>query len=192
MPERATRAQVIARVAELAGRLPHRTVFVGMDGFGGAGKSALADAVAAAVPRAQIVPVDDFWGPSIREWDWPRFEAQVLQALRVGATARYQVWDWVRDVGGEWVDVPPGRILIVEGVSATRQEVDAPWDLTIWVDAPQDVRLARARERDGEAMLHRWLDDWMPSEEAYAQRERPWERVDLIVSGTAQPDVDDA
>jgi uridine kinase len=116
----------------------------------------------------------------------------VLQALRVGATARYQVWDWVRDVGGEWVDVPPGRILIVEGVSATRQEVAAPWDLTIWVDAPQDVRLARARERDGEAMLHRWLDDWMPSEQAYAERERPWERVDLIVSGTAQPDVDDA
>ena len=33
-------------------------------------------------------------------------------------------------------------------------------------------------------MLTRWLDDWMPSEERYAARERPEERVDLIISGT--------
>jgi hypothetical protein len=47
------------------------------------------------------------------------------------------------------------------------------------------VRLARALERDGDGMLHRWLDDWIPSEEAYAARERPQERLDFIVSGTA-------
>jgi hypothetical protein len=33
-------------------------------------------------------------------------------------------------------------------------------------------------------MLRHWLEVWMPSEEAYIDRERPQERVDLIVSGT--------
>jgi uridine kinase len=71
----------------------------------------------------------------------------------------------------------------VEGVSATRGEVDVPWALQIWVDAPREVRLRRAVERDGAGMLAHWLDVWMPSEEAYIARERPQERVDLLVEG---------
>lgn len=185
MPRRVTRDEAVAAVGAVAGAHGDRAAFVGIDGFGGAGKSALADAIGAAVERAAVVRVDDFWGPSIREWDWPRFRAQVLLALLDGRPARYQVWDWVRDAGGPWVEVPADRLVVVEGVSSTRSEVGAPWDLTIWVDAPREVRLRRALERDGAAMLARWLDDWIPSEEAYADRERPWERVDLIVSGIA-------
>jgi uridine kinase len=185
MPRRVTRAEAIAEVAALADRTAQRTGFVGIDGFGGAGKSSLAAAVAAAVDRAVVVPVDDFSGPDVAEWDWRRLREQLLLPLLAGRPARYQVWDWTQDVGGEWVDVPPGRIVVVEGVSSTRAEVGAPWDLTIWVDAPPDVRLARAVERDGAALLPRWLDDWLPSEQAYAARENPRERVDLIVSGVA-------
>jgi uridine kinase len=81
--------------------------------------------------------------------------------------------------------VPAGRIVVVEGVSSTRAEAGVPWDLTIWVDAPRDVRLNRALERDGPGMLRRWLDDWIPSEQRYAARENPRDRVDLIVSGVA-------
>jgi hypothetical protein len=33
-------------------------------------------------------------------------------------------------------------------------------------------------------MLPHWLEVWMPSEEAYIARERPQERVDLVVCGT--------
>lgn len=183
-PRQETRAGVIAAVRALVDRHVGRTVFVGVDGFGGSGKSSLADAIAAAVPRAVVVRVDDFWGPSIKEWDWARFRAQVLEPLLADRPARYQIWNWVDDVGGEWAELPPGRVVVVEGVSATRAEAGVPWDLTVWVDAPRDVRLARALERDGSALMHRWLRDWMPSEEAYAARERPHERVDLLVDGT--------
>jgi cytidylate kinase len=70
-------------------------------------------------------------------------------------------------------------------VSSTRAELGIAWDVQIWVDAPRDVRLRRARERDGSALLHRWLEDWMPSEERYAAREQPELRADLVVSGVA-------
>ena len=183
MPRAATRAEAVAAAVRLAARTPDRTVFVGVDGFGAAGKSSLADAVAAAVGRGVVVRVDDFWGPGVAEWDWPRFRQQLLLPLLDGRPARYQIWDWVADAGAEWVDVVPGRVVVVEGVSATRSEVGVPWHLTIWVDAPREVRLARALARDGATMQPRWLDDWLPSEEAYAARERPQERVDLIVSG---------
>ena len=98
--------------------------------------------------------------------------------------ARYQRWEWNRDQPAEWLDVPTGRLVVIEGVSATRCELAAPWALQIWVEAPHSVRVRRAVARDGAAMLSHWLDVWMPSEEAYIDRERPQERVDLIVSGT--------
>ena len=87
------------------------------------------------------------------------------------------------DSPGELRVVPPARLVIVEGVSATRREVRLPWAMTVWVDAPAEVRLQRARDRDGEAMLSVWLERWIPSEEAYVEREHPQQRVDLVVSG---------
>jgi uridine kinase len=183
MPRRVARAEAVAAVAALAARRLDRAVWVGVDGFGGAGKTTLAAELAAAVPDVVVVHVDDFAGPRVAEWEWWRFREQLLAPLLAGRAARYQVWDWDRDAGGEWVDVPPGRLVVVEGVSSTRADAGVPWDLTIWVDALREVRLARALERDGPELMARWFDDWLPSEEAYAARERPQERVDLIVDG---------
>ncbi len=184
MPREATRAEAVRAAARLAAETEGRTAWLGIDGFGAAGKTTLAAAVAAAVPRAEVVHVDDFWGSGIREWDWVRFDRQVGRPLRAGRAARYQVWDWDADAPGRWVELAPGRLVVVEGVSSTRVEAGVTWDLTMWVDAPRDVRLARALERDGAARLTRWLEEWMPSEQAYAARERPRERADLIVVGT--------
>jgi len=177
----AARVAVGARVAVPAGE---RTVLIGVDGRAGSGKTTIADEIAAALSDAVVVHVDDFAGPHVPEWDWPRFRAQVLEPLLAGRPARYQRWEWNRDEPAEWHDVPAGGVLVVEGVSSTRSELAVPWDLQIWVDAPRDVRLGRAVERDGAEMLGHWLDVWMPSEEAYIARERPQERVDLIVSST--------
>jgi uridine kinase len=179
-----TGAEAALEVARLAAAGHGRTVFVGIDGRAGTGKTRLAGMIADAVPEAVVVHVDDFAGPLVPEWDWPRFRDQVLAPLLDGRPARYQRWEWNRAEPAEWHDVPVGRLVVVEGVSSTRAELNAPWALQIWVDAPREVRLQRAVERDGPGMLRHWTEVWMPSEEAYIARERPQERVDLIVCGT--------
>jgi uridine kinase len=181
-PRPATRREAVAAAAAVA--TPGHTVFVAVDGRAGSGKTTLADAIAAAVRAAVVVHIDDFAGPLVPEWDWPRFQEQVVDPLRAGRPARYQRWEWNRDEPAEWHEIPTGRLVVVEGVSSTRSELDVPWALQIWVDAPRPVRLQRATERDGDAMLAHWLDVWMPSEEAYIERERPQQRVDLLVAGT--------
>jgi uridine kinase len=182
-PRVATQAQAIDAVAALAAARSGRTTFVGIDGRGGAGKSTLAARLADAVPGVVVIAVDDFSGPHVAEWDWTRFVRQVRDPLLAGRAACYQRWDWDSDQGVEWHRVDPGSVVVVEGVSATRREAGVPWQLKIWVDAPRDVRLARALQRDGADMLAQWTEVWMPSEDAYAASQAPDQHADLVVSG---------
>jgi uridine kinase len=183
-PRCVRRAEAVAEVARVAAARPGQTLLVGVDGRGGSGKSTLAAAIADGVPGAVVVSVDDFAGPQVPEWDWARLREQVLDPVLAGRPGRYQRWEWNRDEPAGWIEVPAGRLVVIEGVSATRSELAAPWALRIWVDAPRPVRLHRAVERDGRAMLSQWVEVWMPSEEAYIDREHPQDRADLIVLGT--------
>ncbi len=179
-PRPATRRDVIAAVRGLAAG-PR---FVGIDGFGAAGKTSLARAVAAAVPSCDLVHVDDFARPTVPEWDWARLNREVVRPILSGRPARYRRWDWDADAPGGWGTTGTERIVVIEGVSATRCEVEAPWDLTVWVRAPVAVRRERAVARDGTAMWPTWEQRWIPEELAWLARDRADERADLVVDGT--------
>jgi uridine kinase len=161
------------------------TRWVGVDGKGAAGKTTLAVRVAEALTDAVVVHVDDFARPSVATWERDRFVAQVLLPLAAGRPARYERWDWGRDSSAGWTEVPAGVPVVVEGVSSTDVRLGVAWDVTLWVEAPSEVRLARALARDGEAMREQWVERWMPAEDAYEAAQRPQDRVDAVVSGTS-------
>ncbi len=165
----------------LAGRTGTR--WIGVDGFGGAGKTTLAAAIAAELPGAVVVPVDHFARAGLPEWDRDLFTRQLLMPLQVGRPGCYQRWDLVADAGLDWVRVPPGVPVVVEGVSCTDVRVGVSWDLTLWLDVPAEVRWRRILDRDEPDLLPVWERDWLPQERAYAAAQRPWERVDVIVEG---------
>jgi hypothetical protein len=169
---------VRARLAGLAG-----TRWVGVDGFGAAGKSTLARRIAAALPGAQVVAVDDFGRADRPDWHRELFTATVVEPLLAGRAARYQRWDLVSDRGLDWVELRPGGPLVVEGVSATDVRVPVPWDVVLWVDTAEAVRRARIAARDDPALAARWEREWWPSEEAYAVSQQPWLRADAVVAG---------
>jgi hypothetical protein len=166
---------VLAALADRTG-----TRWVGVDGKGASGKTTLATRIATALPAAVLIHNDDFARPGLPGWDRDRFVRQVLEPLLAGRPGRYQRWDFDADVGAEWHTVPVGVPVIVEGVSSTDARLPVPWDYTIWIEVPTAVRRARIAERDGPALLHRWLTDWIPMEDAYAAGQRPQDRVDLV------------
>jgi uridine kinase len=168
---------------------------VGIDGCGGAGKSRLATEVRVALASrgrvSYIVPMDDFYLPSALRYevraldsigsafDWQRLRREVLAPLRAGKPARYQRYDWPSDALAEWHDVPQG-IVIVEGIYSTRLELERFYDLTVWVECPRPIRLARGIERDGESARRRWEEEWMPAEDRYVNEQSPHTRADLV------------
>ncbi len=183
MPRSVDRAGAVAAALRVAAGPGTR--WIGIDGCSGSGKSSLAAEIAAEIAaecaRVVVVAIDEFTGPGIAEWDWERLAEEVVRPLSSGQPARYRRWDWRRaaDAGSAAIDA--GSVVIVEGVSATRREAAVPWDLTVWVDAPREVRLARIRRREGAAAVGRWRD-WLASEDAYVEREHPQQRADLVVS----------
>ncbi len=166
---------------------------VGIDGCGGAGKSALARLLAGAIPGSRIVEMDDFYRPGRERrqasnevaghFDWRRLERQVLAPLSKGQDARFQRYDWDRDELTDWREVPGHGLVLVEGVGSTRRELRGYYAFTIWVEASRDTRLARGLARDGEGARDRWVDDWMPAEDRYVADHAPAGAADLLVIG---------
>ena len=175
-----TRADAVAWVSERLRDLPG-TRWIGIDGLGAAGKTSFAAEIASVLRGAPIVHVDDFARPGLRGWEQERFVSQVVEPLLAGRPARYQRWDYIEDRGLNWVDVPVGVPVIVEGVSATDHRLPVPWDVTIWLDVSPAERHRRILARDSQTLLARWRDDWWPNENAYEREQQPQNRPGMIV-----------
>ena len=176
------------------------TRLVLVDGLGGAGKSVLAAALAGKL-GAPVVCGDDFYRPSAQRrrraaegigasFDWRRLERQVLVPLSRGESARYQRYDWDEDRLGDWISLPGQETVVVEGVYLLRDELRRYASVSIWVETLREVRLARGIERDGEAARSRWIDEWMPAEDAYVSAMRPMAAATLVVDGQGQRGAD--
>lgn len=181
-----------AGLAEATARIlgaPAGTTWVGIDGLGAAGKTTLAHRLAAALTAAgrgtAVVAVDDFARPGLAGWDRDRFAHEVLAPLLADRPARYRIWDFETDRASGTAEIDPGTTVLVEGVSATDDRVPVPWLLRIWIDAPDDLRHRRARERDGEQVWRQWwLPDWLPGEQRYLAEQDPRSRADLVIAGS--------
>ena len=197
MVERTFRISQISNVIQAIEATATRLVLV--DGLGGAGKSILAGALATEL-GAPVVQGDDFFRPSAERQhsggvpdsvgerlDWRRLERQVLDPLSQGEHARYQRYDWADDRLADWVTVPGRGTVLVEGVYLLRNELRRYASVSIWVQTPREVRLARGIERDGEAARSRWVDEWMPAEDAYMSDMRPDAAAMLVVDGQRAP-----
>ncbi|VEG26309.1 Uncharacterised protein [Actinomyces howellii] len=171
---------------------PHGRL-IAIDGRSGAGKSVLADRLAAALGRrcAGVLHVDDLVA------GWQGLEvgvdrcARVVTALDRGLAARAPSWDWRCSAPGDDLLVGPldGKVLLLEGcgaLAAVARDLEGLEVVRVLVTAPQPLRLLRIRQRDP----YPWdLEAWEEQERTVERRWRgtPWEPELVIVPDRSSP-----
>jgi uridine kinase len=178
-------ADLVAHLTRLALAAPARagsTRLVAVDGPSGAGKTTLADALAAGL-AAPVVHMDDLYPgwdglheSRLRVRDW------VVEPLLDGRPPRYRRWDWARSEYGEWVQPDPSGVVVLEGCGSGALDTAGALSLLVWVEAQEAVRRTRGLQRDpGYADF--W-DRWKRQEREVYALDRTRERADVVVDTT--------
>jgi hypothetical protein len=162
-----------------------------IDGPAGSGKTTFAGRLADALgPAAVVLHLEDLYAGWTLTGAVARLSAGVLRPLaegRPGASHRYD-WPTAR-FAPEPVAVGVPEVLVVEGCGSAPRALD-PWTtLRVWVQAPDELRLARGLARDGADLAPQWRR-WLATEAAEFAAEGTRARCDLAVDGAAGVEPD--
>ncbi len=154
------------------------TVVIAIDGPSGAGKTNLARELAPLL-GAQILHLDDIY----RGWRGladapPVVVRDVLEPIARGDAGRTPRWEWGADQPGDDIVIEPGGLVILDGCGSGSRSIRPLLSSLIWLDAPVDIRRARAMARDGET-YEKWWDIWAAQENELFAAEQTATAADL-------------
>lgn len=164
---------------------------IGIDGPCASGKTTLAQRIAEAT-GAQVIHADDFFLPHVMKTHGrmaqpggnvhhERFADEVTSGIASGQRFEYGVYRCSEGRITEKKTVVPQGVIIVEGSYSLHPEMKIAYDLKIFVEAPEEIRLKRIRERNGEAALEIFKSKWIPLESAYFEFFGIKEECEIII-----------
>ena len=184
--------------------------FIGICGGSGSGKSTLAQAVVQASPiPATLISLDAYYRtkvdfPSVIRGNFDHPDAldapllaQHLHALRAGNTIQLPHYDFTcHDRSQLTHAVAPTPLIILDGILLfALPSVLNHLDVSIFVDTPADIRLARRLQRDTQErgrsldnVLEQYFATVRPMHECYVEPYR--QQADVVVSGVGELEVD--
>lgn len=174
-----------------------RPLIVAVDGRSAAGKTTVARALAEAHDSVVVVHADDIaWWEPLFAWDH-LLRRGILEPLHAGRGVAFTPPQW-RERGREGaIEVPASvEVVLIEGVGASCASVAELIDVAVWVQSDGAEAERRGIERDAASgengdyqQTVAFWHNWSRAERTYLERDRPWLRADLIVSGTPPIEV---
>jgi hypothetical protein len=178
-------ADVLARLLAQLDVPPGRPIVLAVDGGSGSGKTVLASRLATAGGGAPVIHADDLsWNHAF--FAWTELFTELVAEVRQGEAVSYRPPAWDRHGRAGEIAVPSGaRLVIIEGVGSARRDHEPLLDGVVWVQSDRAVADRRGIQRDGgDAAAADFWAEWMAAELPFLAADRPWDRADLIVSGT--------
>ena len=159
-----------------------------VDGRSGSGKSTFAERVARLLDGAVVHSDDIAWHHDPIDWADVLVDG-VIAPWRRGEAVSFRPPGWVSKGRRGAVEVPPGPLLVVEGVGAGRAGLAACAELVVWVQSDRDEARRRGLTRDVELgrspeEAAAFWEQWMLAEAPFLATDRPWSRASLVVNGT--------
>ena len=152
-------------------------VLVTLDGPCATGKTTLAEKLAARFHGA-IVHTDDYVIPHDQKTperlavpggncDAERLAQEVVIPFKAGHPVLYRRYDCRNDVLLPEEQLPSVQALILEGSYCNLPVLRRHADVRLFLEAPWEVRKARLLVRESPESMQRFLDRWIPLEDAY-------------------------
>jgi uridine kinase len=208
-----TRARVLDGLVEMIDSLGSHRLRVAIDGFTAAGKTSLGHEVARGLSRRGRpvfrASLDDFKRPWSEQHLYDRLSGEgyyrnafdreaacrlLLDPSDPTADGRVALCsiDPITQIDHSAVKsaMPANGVLIVDGVFAYRPEINAYWDLRVWIEIDSELSVRRGIERDVEMeggadeaeALHR--DRYLVGELLYIEEVDPRSFVEVILDNT--------
>ena len=179
---------LVAEIKQVAKKKQH--TIIGITGYGGSGKSYLANQLKDhfSINDDQVVRIDNLYGQNPRgpnifdQSDW-NLIGDILQESSAGKRLRYQGKDHKGKILFFDEELPP--VVIFEGIRLIQPKFSQYFDISVWIDCPQDLAVTRAKNRDrsqgeNEETVGRWDTDWGPKDKKYFDTFRPDKLADFI------------
>lgn len=152
-------------------------VTIAIDGRCGSGKTTLANKLKAYFD-CHIFHMDDFYLQEYQRTqerynepggnvDRERFKKEVLEPLKEHQDVLYRPFDCSTMSISEEALYSYKPINIIEGSYSCHPELIDDYDMTIFLDIDEPLRLKRIEERNGKEALNMFIKKWIPLEEKY-------------------------
>jgi len=175
--------KVSSQVLELIDR-GNQTPIILIDGRAGSGKSTFAESLQQQLFRdgesaPRVIHMDNIF----EGWDGLALGSEymvrfILQPLARRETASWQDWSWVKNQRSSWREFSGGTPLIVEGCGSLTERSKEHADISIWLEASEEVRRERWIQR--ERHLEKF-DFWAAQELDFYAREKSQSLADLVI-----------
>ena len=175
--------KISSQVLELIDR-GNQTPIILIDGRAGSGKSTFAEALQQQLFRdgesaPRVIHMDNIF----EGWDGLALGSDymvrfILQPLARRETASWQDWSWVKNQRSSWREFSGGTPLIVEGCGSLTERSKEHADISIWLEASEEVRRERWIQR--ERHLEKF-DFWAAQELDFYAREKSQSLADLVI-----------
>ena len=112
--------------------------------------------------------------------DYERFNQEVINKLNE-QTITYQVFDCscMQLTSTKIIDLSKG--LIVEGCYSHHPYFKDYMDYKVFLSIDRETQVSRIRKRNGEMMLQRFVNEWIPKEDVYFETYNIKEKSDIIL-----------
>ena len=162
---------------------------IAIDGMCASGKSELADLIQS-LYDCNIIHMDDFFlrpyqrtcerlirpGGNI---DYERFKDEVIVNLDHAAGFIYYAYDCQSGKLNEKKS-KPGRINVIEGSYSMHPYFGGAYDIKIFMETGRKNQYDRILKRNGEEMLVKFKEEWIPMEDRYIRSAGIKDRCDLV------------
>ena len=166
-------------------------IIIAIDGGSASGKTTLSKLLEK-VYDCNIFHMDDFFLQTSQRTkerlnevggniDKERFLKEVLIPLKNNEIVRYRKFDCSTMSLGEYLEINPKKITIIEGVYSMHPKLSNYYDLSIFLNISSDYQKERILLRNNPNFAKKFFEEWIPLENIYFDKTNIKDRCNLLI-----------